>query len=172
MAISESTVDTSCLPLRKEKRISVVACLLLALFGFGFIFARLRPRSTSHSFQLNAVDDRAYDARQAPQVRNHVPLNFRAQKTAHYHNLIRTINLQRSFLQRSFHSLSCLSYNSTHLMQIVTGSAMDDASGVDYVLSNVTPPIDVSFSSSLSTKSVVNIANGFQTQLLCKSLIS
>jgi hypothetical protein len=68
MAISDSIVVTASLPLRK-KRIAVVAFLLLALFGFGFMFAHLRPRSTSHSLLLNAVDDRAYDARQAPQVR-------------------------------------------------------------------------------------------------------
>jgi hypothetical protein len=70
MAISDSIVVTTRLPLRKEKRIAVVAFLLLALFGFGFMYARLRPRAISHSFLLNAVDDRAYDARQAPQVRS------------------------------------------------------------------------------------------------------
>jgi hypothetical protein len=58
-----------------------------------------------------------------------------------------------------------------YLMQIVTGSAMDDASGVDYDLSNVIPPTDASSSSSLSTISVINIANGFRIQLSCKSLI-
>jgi hypothetical protein len=56
-------------------------------------------------------------------------------------------------------------------MQIVTDSAMDDASGVDFELSNVIPPTDASFSSSLSMKSIVNIANRFQTQLSSKSLI-
>jgi hypothetical protein len=70
MAISDSIVVTACLPLRKEKRIAVVAFLLLALFGFGFMHARLRPRAISHSFQSDTVDDRAYDARQAPQVRS------------------------------------------------------------------------------------------------------
>jgi hypothetical protein len=114
--------------------------------------------------------------------RSHVPLNVRLQRAAHSHDKNRTMNLQRPLLHRSFtkisklpqlifHSHSCLLSNYTYLIQIVTGSAMDDASGVDYELSNVIPPTDASFSSSLSMKSVVNIANRFQTQLSSKSLI-
>jgi hypothetical protein len=57
-------------------------------------------------------------------------------------------------------------------MQIDTDSMIDDASGVDYMLSNVIPPIDALRSSSLSTMSIVNVANGFQRQLSRKSLIS
>ena len=70
MSVHVSTLDATSLPLRKEKRVAVVAFLLLSLFGFGFMFAHLRPRLTSHSFLSNIVDDRAYDAVQAPQVRN------------------------------------------------------------------------------------------------------
>jgi hypothetical protein len=80
MSNSHSAVDTTCLPLRKEKRVAVVAFLLLALFSFGFMFANLRPRSILHSFQLNTVDDRAYDARQAPQVRNQLSSNVLLKK--------------------------------------------------------------------------------------------
>jgi hypothetical protein len=68
MSAHDSTVDTACLPLRKEKRVAVVTFLLLSLFGFGFMFAHLRPRSTSHSYLSNIVDGRANDALQAPQV--------------------------------------------------------------------------------------------------------
>jgi cytochrome b subunit of formate dehydrogenase len=70
MAISDSIVDTTRLPPRKEKKFAVVAFFLLVLFGFGFMFAHFRPRSSSHSFHLNTVDDRAYDALLSPQVRN------------------------------------------------------------------------------------------------------
>ena len=69
MSTSDPTLDAACLPQRKEKRIAVVACLILALFGFGFLFAHLRPTWTSHSFSSNTVDDRAFIALQAPQVR-------------------------------------------------------------------------------------------------------
>jgi hypothetical protein len=70
MSIRESTVETAFLPLRKEKRVAVVAFLLLSLFGFGFVFAHLRPRSISRSFLSNIVDGRANEDLQAPQVRN------------------------------------------------------------------------------------------------------
>jgi hypothetical protein len=62
MSVHDSTVDTACLPLRKEKRVAVITFLLLSLFGFGFMFANLRPRSTSHSFLSNTIHDRASDA--------------------------------------------------------------------------------------------------------------
>jgi hypothetical protein len=70
MSIHNSTVDTTYFPLRKEKRVAVVAFLLLSLFGFSFTYAHLGPRSTSHSFPSTIVDDRAYDSLEAPQVRN------------------------------------------------------------------------------------------------------
>jgi hypothetical protein len=57
-------------------------------------------------------------------------------------------------------------------MQIFTGSVVNDAPRVDYVLSNVILPVEASCSSSLSTKSVVSTANGFQIRSSCKSLIS
>jgi hypothetical protein len=66
---------------------------------------------------------------------------------------------------------SCLSYNFTYLMQIVTDSVSDDASKVNHVLDNVILPIDASRLSSLSTMSGVNIANEFQIESSCKSLI-
>jgi hypothetical protein len=56
-------------------------------------------------------------------------------------------------------------------MQIVTDSVTDDASKVSYMLGDVILPIDASRSSSLSAASVVNIANEFQIQSSCKSLI-
>jgi hypothetical protein len=61
MSISDSTVETACLPHRKEKRVAVVAFLLLSLFGFSLMLAHHRRRSAPLSF-------RAYDALQAPQV--------------------------------------------------------------------------------------------------------
>ena len=70
MFAHDSEADIKCRPHRKEKRVAVVAFLLLSLFGFGFMFAHLRPRSTLHSFLSTIVDDRACDALQAPQVRN------------------------------------------------------------------------------------------------------
>jgi hypothetical protein len=56
-------------------------------------------------------------------------------------------------------------------MQIVSDSVTDDASKVSYMLGDVILPIDASRSSSLSAASVVNIANEFQIQSSCKSLI-
>jgi hypothetical protein len=70
-----------------------------------------------------------------------------------------------------FNYSPCLSYNSTYLMQIVTDSVIDNASKVNYMLGNVNLPIDASRSSTLSAASVVNIANEFQIQSSCKSLI-
>ena len=70
MSVHDSTVDNTSLPHRKERRVAVVGFLLLSLFSFGFMFAHLRPRSTLHSFLSTIVDDRVYDALQAPQVRN------------------------------------------------------------------------------------------------------
>ena len=55
-------------------------------------------------------------------------------------------------------------------MQIVTDSVIDRATTVTYMLGNLIPPMDASCSSSLSTMSVVNIANDFQIQSPCKSL--
>jgi hypothetical protein len=72
MSISDSMVDIACLLRKKEKRVAFVALLLLALFRPGFMIAHLRPRSTSHSFHFNTVDDGAYDAFHAPQVRNNL----------------------------------------------------------------------------------------------------
>ena len=56
-------------------------------------------------------------------------------------------------------------------MQIVTDSVSDDASKVNHVLDNVILPIYASRLSSLSTMSGVNIANEFQIESSCKSLI-
>ena len=55
-------------------------------------------------------------------------------------------------------------------MQIVTDSVIDRATTVTYMLDNLIPPMDASCSSSLSTMSVVNIANEFQMQSSSKSL--
>lgn len=69
MSTSDPMLDIACVPQRKEKRIAVVAFFILALFGSGFMFAHLRPTSTSHFFRSNTVDDRALNALQVPQVR-------------------------------------------------------------------------------------------------------
>ena len=69
MSNSNRRVDAACLPQRKEKRIAVVVLLILALFGSGFMLARLRPISASYFFRSNTVDDHAFDALQVPQVR-------------------------------------------------------------------------------------------------------
>jgi hypothetical protein len=70
MSISDSTMDTACLPQTKKKRVAVVAFLLMTLFGFCLMFSHLRPVSTSDSFYLDTVDDRTNDALQSPQVQN------------------------------------------------------------------------------------------------------
>ena len=211
MSISDSTVDTASFPHRKEKiRIAVVAFLLSALFCLGFMFTHLRPKSKLHSFHLNAVDDRAYDALRAPQVRNWSSLYAWNKKSRCFKveiaegcsqslRLVRSVSNNLSplrirlcirtsfsflfflFIYYFIHS-SCLSNTPTYIMQIVTGSAIDDASRLNYsaiddasrlnyVLGNVTPSIHALCSSSLSTMSVVNIARS-QMQLSCKSLIS